>query len=239
MLNNISQPSITSVNPGGESPTSTNTSVATMPAEHQEEQTGWEKFKTGFMNGWDKVKETLNKWFNRNGVFGSIPQKQLSSIIDIAENPNENSIVSQIVNPMGDTKNQVDENVITQYKSIFQDLYDAVNNQYKMNQNSANMAMQHSSEEAQKERDFLERMSNTAWQRTIADLKAAGLNPALAYMKGTNSVPSSGIGGGYTASMDKANVEQVIAALIGVLGDLIGNTQVKKSISRIFKSTMD
>lgn len=57
----------------------------------------------------------------------------------------------------------------------------------KEGQESANES---SAAMAQKQMDFQERMSNTSYQRGMTDMKKAGLNPMLAFMKGGASTPS-------------------------------------------------
>ena len=79
-----------------------------------------------------------------------------------------------------------------------------------------NTAMQYNSAEALANRQFQERMSNTAYQRAVEDMRKAGLNPILAFAQGGASTPGGSQGTISGASMGLASSSAASASALGV-----------------------
>lgn len=102
----------------------------------------------------------------------------------------------------------------------------AMDYQHQLNENSAKIDREWNAAEAAKAREWSAEMSNTAYQRAIADLRKAGLNPLMALSNGHGeaSTPAASLGSSSAATtgLSTPDIKQAaISSFINSLGTFI------------------
>lgn len=197
-------------------------------------------------------KEQTERFLRENGFKPNVstaPTAQpQSSAQDVAKDPVD---ASSFWDNMFSSAYKAEEEAAKKYEESQGRLIDKANaftqmmweRQKEFNASSAATAMQFDHDEAALAREWQERMSDTSYQRAVADMQAAGLNPILAYTQGGASSPAGAAGSGFMASVGSASSASGSAAKSNASGGMSSDREILKlvvnSATSLFGSVLD
>jgi len=103
---------------------------------------------------------------------------------------------------------------------FYNQIVNAIENQMKFNQNSADKEMAFNADQAEINRKWQEYMQDSYYERMVASMKRAGLNPTLI---GLGAVQSPSTPSGATASGSSASISSNSSAFNGLMSAIMDN----------------
>lgn len=161
-------------------------------------------------------------FYDENGnQIGSVPAG--SGGYEVIGFPFGSRIVRPSSSAQGNVSNEAGQYVIDNSLALNKA---AMDYQHQLNENSAKIDREWNAAEAAKAREWSAEMSNTAYQRAVADLRKAGLNPLMALSNGHGeaSTPAASLGSSSAAStgLSTPDIKQAaISSFINSLGTFI------------------
>lgn len=188
---------------------------------------------SGWSNFWDTIKNWISTYLNYYNTQGGPHLGQVNNI-----GQNTRALIGGQLNDWNDMINDYYEPTSDNpagSQEATESTQNWIDEALQRGLNSANeqwlRAAEYNSREAEKNREWQEYMSNTQYQRAVADLKKAGINPLLAFDTLSGASTPSGSAG----SISTYNTNSLYT---GMMSSILGDKKIQAALLTIFSSVV-